>query len=190
VWPQVLSVHLPDAIERKSAFLPVILQLVMGVRSMSSAAICKPPVQPSSGPETPSTAWPRILCIDDDPDLCRVLKIQLQNYAVEVFTASFGSQGYWEALVHQPDIIITDLHMPQGSGDYVVECLKRNPNTCRIPVIVLTGRRDQALQSYLQGLGIVQYLVKPVPFDELCRELHRHISLLPREKHSSESQIR
>jgi DNA-binding response OmpR family regulator len=135
--------------------------------------------------ENQSPPSPKILCIDDDPDLCRTLKIRLQNYAVEVFTSSFGSQGYWEALVQQPDMVITDLRMPQGSGDYVVECLKRNPSTRHIPIIVLTGRRDPALQSYLQGLGVARYLVKPVPFDELLCVLQGHISLLPREKPSS-----
>lgn len=128
-----------------------------------------------------SVHLPRILCIDDDPAICRSLQIQLQNYAAEVFTASFGSHGYWEALVHRPDVIITDLRMPQGSGDYVIECLNRNRVTRDIPVIVLTGRRDQTLQRYLRGLGIAQYLVKPVSFDELRSELQRFIKLLPRE---------
>ncbi|HEY2827013.1 MAG TPA: response regulator [Pirellulales bacterium] len=147
---------------------------------MSSTLVAKSMVASEDGRPNRTVPLPKILCIDDDPAICRSLQIQLQNYAAEVFTASFGSLGYWEALVHQPDIIITDLRMPQGSGDYVVECLKRNPSTRDIPVIVLTGRRDQNLQRYLRGLGIAQYLVKPVSFDELRSELQRFITLLPR----------
>jgi len=146
---------------------------------MSSAMLRQPQSQSDQCPANRSVQPPKILCIDDDPAICRSLRIQLQNYAVQVFTASFGSHGYWEALVHQPDVIITDLRMPQGSGDYVVECLKHNPATRDIPIVVLTGRRDPALQRYLRGLGIAQYLVKPVSFEELHSELRRFIALLP-----------
>jgi response regulator RpfG family c-di-GMP phosphodiesterase len=144
---------------------------------MSSALLYQPEAKPDQCLVNRPVQSPKILCIDDDPAICRSLQIQLQNYAVQVFTASFGSHGYWEALVHQPDVIITDLRMPQGSGDYVVECLKRNPRTRDIPIIVLTGRRDPALERYLRGLGIAKYLVKPVPFDELQSELRRFIPL-------------
>jgi CheY-like chemotaxis protein len=126
-----------------------------------------------------ATRLPVILCIDDDPAVCRSLKIQLQNYAVDVLTATYGTCGYWETLVRLPDVIITDLRMPQGSGDYVVECLKRNPATRDIPILVLTGRRDPELQRYLYGLGIVKYFLKPLPFEDLREELSRHIALLP-----------
>ena len=105
------------------------------------------------------------------------MQIQLSNYRVEVHSARYGTHGYWDALVHRPDVIITDLRMPQGSGDYVVECLKRNQNTRDIPVIVLTGRDDPALQRYLKALGVAQYFIKPTPFSELCEELQRHIPL-------------
>lgn len=85
---------------------------------------------------------PVVLCIDDDPDICQCLQIQLEHLGLEVQTAHFGTHGYWDALVRRPDVIITDLRMPQGSGDYVIELLKRNPKTRNIPIIVLTGRRD------------------------------------------------
>jgi two-component system, OmpR family, response regulator RpaA len=101
---------------------------------------------------------------------------------VDVLTATYGTCGYWETLVRLPDVIITDLRMPQGSGDYVVECLKRNPATRDIPILVLTGRRDPELQRYLYGLGIVKYFLKPLTFEDLREELSRHIALLPRDE--------
>jgi CheY-like chemotaxis protein len=82
-------------------------------------------------------------------------------------------------MLHHPDVIITDMRMPQGSGDYVIECLKRNQATRDIPIIVLTGRRDPVLQRYLCSLGVAQYLIKPVQFPVLCAELERHIALEP-----------
>jgi DNA-binding response OmpR family regulator len=122
---------------------------------------------------------PKILCIDDDPAVGQLIRIHLSNYHVKVISAGYGTQGYWDAMVHQPDVVITDLRMPQGSGDYVVECLKRNLTTRGIPVIVLTGRRDPAQQRYLESLGVARYFVKPLPFDQLLTELRRHVTLEP-----------
>lgn len=120
---------------------------------------------------------PKILCIDDNPAIGQLITLHLASYQVEVLNASYGTRGYWDAMVHRPDVVITDLRMPQGSGDYVVECLKHNTATQRIPIIVLTGRRDPVLKRYLLSLGIARYFVKPLPFDELYAELQRHIRL-------------
>lgn len=123
---------------------------------------------------------PVVLCIDDDPDICRSLQVQLEHVGLEVQTALFGTHGYWDALVRRPDVIITDLRMPQGSGDYIIECLKQNPKTRNIPIIVLTGRDDPYLKRYLTGLGIARFFSKPLAFKELCKELALYIPISPR----------
>jgi two-component system, OmpR family, response regulator RpaA len=129
---------------------------------------------------------PVVLCIDDDPDICQCLQIQLEHLGLEVQTALFGTHGYWDALVRRPDVIITDLRMPQGSGDYVIELLKRNPKTRNIPIIVLTGRRDPELKRYLTGMGIAKFFCKPLAFEELCNELALHIPLKQNNQRSGE----
>ena len=144
---------------------------------MSAAPVSMPLTSPALHVKNRGAKMPKILCIDDDPAICQFMHIQLRNYRVEVVDTHFGTHGYWEALVHRPDVIITDLRMPQGSGDYVVECLKRNVTTRDIPIIVLTGRDDPALERYLTALGVVRYFVKPTPFSELFEELRRHIPL-------------
>jgi two-component system, OmpR family, response regulator RpaA len=148
---------------------------------MSALPASLPQTAPALPGQTRNGKLPKILCIDDDPAICQVMQVQLSEYLVEVRAARYGTHGYWEALVHQPDVIITDLRMPQGSGDYVVECLKRNRTTCDIPVIVLTGRDDPALKRYLTALGVKRYFVKPTPFSELCEELKWHIPLEARD---------
>lgn len=130
-------------------------------------------------PPLPGKKKPVVLCIDDDPEICRSLQIQLGHLGLEVQIALFGTHGYWDALVRRPDVIITDLRMPQGSGDYIIECLKRNPKTRNIPIIVLTGRRDPELKRHLTGMGIARFFCKPLAFQELCDELALHIPLKP-----------
>lgn len=144
---------------------------------MSAASASVPQTSPALYGTSRESKVPKILCIDDDPAICQFMQIQLSTFRVEVMDARYGTHGYWQALVHRPDVIITDLRMPQGSGDYVVECLKRNLTTCDIPVIVLTGRDDPALERYLLALGVARYFVKPTPFAEVYEELQRHIPL-------------
>ena len=120
---------------------------------------------------------PKVLCIDDDPEVSRALGIRLGNHNVEVLRAFHGMQGFWLALTEKPDLIITDLRMPQGEGDYVVECLKGNADTRHIPVFVLTGRRDKNLQRRMQNLGVDDYFLKPIDFDLLRDHLKRFIPL-------------
>ena len=110
---------------------------------------------------------PLVLCVDDDPEVTHALELRLREYDVDVLRAFHGMQAFWLAMTEQPDLIITDLKMPQGHGDYVVECLNRNSETCDIPVIVLTGTRDDGLKKRMIQQGVAAYFHKPCPFDEL-----------------------
>lgn len=122
---------------------------------------------------------PTILCIDDDPALTTAMCLRLSQYDVDVVCAYFGNQGIWTAVTERPDVIVTDLRMPNGDGDDVIECLKGRSDTCDIPVIVLTGRRDRAIERWMRTLGVACYLRKPLPFERLLDALRRYIELRP-----------
>ncbi len=74
-------------------------------------------------------------------------------------------------------MVITDVNMPQGAGDYVVDCLRNNSDTREIPVIVLTGQRDPQLESHMRHSGADEYFVKPVHFDKLREAIFKYIPL-------------
>ena len=120
------------------------------------------------------------MIVDDDPELLRTLQLRLGNFAVELFVAYHGMHGIWLATTEKPDLIITDVRMPQGEGSYVMQCLGQRAETAAIPVIVLTGIRDHELEGRLLRLGAAKVLHKPVPFDALLAEIVRHVELLPR----------
>ena len=122
---------------------------------------------------------PTVLCIDDDPHVSEVIQDRLEAYEVKLLRAFFGTQGIWMAVTQKPDVIITDLRMPQGDGTTVIECLKRNVQTAAIPIIVLTARHEPGLQRELEGIGASRYLTKPIHFNELLGELQRHIEIRP-----------
>jgi CheY-like chemotaxis protein len=138
--------------------------------------------QPISA-ETDATSRrvPTVLVIDDDPQIGRLLKAGLARHGVEVLNAGDMVEGYWMAINHCPDAIITDYDMPQGSGESLLLRLKSGPQTRDIPVIVLTGwlldgRRDLALERQLLGLrGASGFLPKPVELPTVVRELRKHL---------------
>ncbi len=120
---------------------------------------------------------PKILCIDDDPDITTTILLRLSEFLVDVKQACHGMQGFAIAAQEKPDVIITDLKMPMGDGTLVLESLKRNSQTAHIPVIVLTGQRGEDLPGRMHRLGAVKFFRKPVPFEEMLHELSCHITL-------------
>ncbi|MCA9258237.1 MAG: response regulator transcription factor, partial [Planctomycetales bacterium] len=112
-----------------------------------------------------------------------------REYDVDVMRAYFGMQGFWQAITSKPDVILMDVAMPNGDGRYVLESLRQNRETESIPVIILTGMRDQRLRSALFALGADQYLQKPVHFDALLHELSRFVDLRPHEMDASDAPL-
>ncbi|HEX3870038.1 MAG TPA: response regulator [Pirellulales bacterium] len=120
---------------------------------------------------------PRLLCIDDDPAVVAALTLRFKAYDVDVLTAFCGTQGIWQAIIKKPDAIITDLRMPNGTGDYVVECLKCRSDTCNIPLFVLTGTHDRETRRRLMTLGVDGWLQKPADFRTLVEMVGKHVDL-------------
>ena len=132
-------------------------------------------------------SWPTLLCIDDDPQISEAIALRLRQYNVNVISAFHGMHGFWLAMTNRPDLILTDMKMPQGAGDYVVDSLRRNSDTCDIPVIVLTGQCDSQLERRMRQLGVAEFYIKPVHFDVLRAAMLKHIPLKERDWEAVES---
>ena len=135
-------------------------------------------------PEAESLAlapWPppRVLCIDDDPEYNHALKIRLESHGVAVLRATTGLDGFCSAVGEPVDAILLDYQLPNGCGDYILEQLKVNPATKGIPVIVISGSKDRALEYTLINAGAVRFMHKPLDFEELMSELRKHLPVDP-----------
>lgn len=126
---------------------------------------------------------PKILIVDDDLNILQAFTISLSSYGAKVVTAENGMEAFNIASIEMPDVIVTDYTMPGGSGEYLLNRLKSDPETKNIPVIVLTGRtferkEDVALKRDLVGRGgAVAYLNKPLDTELFITELQKHIVL-------------
>jgi DNA-binding response OmpR family regulator len=125
----------------------------------------------SDDPSPNAVTRPWVLCVDDDPELAAMLKLRLEQHGVDVLHAFAGMEGYRFAFTHEAQAIILDQEMPDGNGEYILRRLKESPVTELIPVIVLTGRTDQALARRMYNLGAARFLTKPVDWKNLWAEL-------------------
>jgi CheY-like chemotaxis protein len=124
---------------------------------------------------------PLVLLVDDDAVVVKTLATALGNANIEPMVAYNGMQGLWLALTKQPDIVVSDYHMPMGSGRYLLQRIKSTPATQHIPVVLFTSRslseRERNLfERDLQGQA-AGFLVKPFGTQALLQELRRHIVL-------------
>ncbi len=108
---------------------------------------------------------PKILVIDDDTSLQRVLDYNLQEEGYDVQTASSGEEGLYYFGQCQPALVITDMNMPGMDGLMVLKSIKeRSPETLVI-IITAFGTVDAAVEAMKAGAH--DYITKPFNRDEL-----------------------
>jgi len=120
-------------------------------------------------------AKPFILIIEDNTDVATYIQTCLDGYRVE--KASSGQTGIDKAIELVPDIIVSDVMMPEKNGFEVCQILKNNVLTNHIPIILLTARAD--IDSRLKGLGAGAdaYLSKPFVKEELLIRVKKLLEL-------------
>lgn len=109
----------------------------------------------------------RILIIEDEIDLQRVLDYNLRQAGHEVLQALKGEDGLRLARSEQPDLVLLDLMLPDLGGNEICKTLKRSPETARIPVVMLTARGEEIDRVLGFELGADDYVVKPFSVREL-----------------------
>ena len=109
----------------------------------------------------------RILVVEDEEHIRQVVKLILMSEGYEIVEAVHGLMGYSKAVSEKPHLIIMDLNMPVMDGLEALNKLKRNPNTEKIPVIILTARIDAASERQCMEAGAIDYIKKPWGKQEL-----------------------
>ena len=119
----------------------------------------------------------RILIVDDDHHNRRLLEVMLAPEGVLVLMAANGEEALALVAVARPDLILLDVMMPGMDGFEVVARLKGDPETARIPVILVTALTDRAAKVRGLEAGAEDFLTKPVERAELCARVRNLLRL-------------
>ena len=121
---------------------------------------------------------PRVLLVDDDPDLLRLLAIRLKANGFDVTSVGDAEAAQASVAAVRPDVVVTDLRMPGADGMALFDELhRRHPS---MPVILLTahGSIPDAVEAMQRG--VFGYLTKPYDAPELIAQLQRAVSVSDR----------
>ncbi len=109
----------------------------------------------------------RLLVVDDDPFIARLLEIELAAAGFRVRVANDGQQAIDLVREEAPDLVITDVMMPHVDGFELTRLLRQDPRTAHISVIILTARGLSADKLEGFAIGADDYIVKPFDTPEL-----------------------
>jgi chemosensory pili system protein ChpA (sensor histidine kinase/response regulator) len=113
----------------------------------------------------------RVLVIDDDPDLGRVVRRVLELEGYDVVLSDDGLRGLAAAQRQRPDVIVLDLMMPVMDGYQVLAELRGDPRTKDIPVVVLSAVALDETRERVEAAGASMFLTKPFEPSHLSRAL-------------------
>ncbi|MFN2156094.1 MAG: response regulator, partial [Anaerolineae bacterium] len=113
----------------------------------------------------------RILIVDDDPEICRLVEFALQQAGFAVLIAEDGQKGLAMAREHQPDVAILDVMMPSMHGYELCRRLRADPRTAEAGIIILTARSQPIDEQAAMKAGADLFVAKPVVLSELVERV-------------------
>jgi signal transduction histidine kinase len=127
---------------------------------------------------------PVVLVADDEPDMRRFLRTQLDS-EYDVLEAADGLQALEKAMQFLPDIILLDMMMPEMDGLAVCRELRKHEETAVVPIILLTARADEETKFNALELGANDFLAKPFSSTELHARIRNLVESHDFQRHLS-----
>ena len=119
----------------------------------------------------------KVLIIDDEKDYCLFIKQNLELVGgFSVTVANDGKSGIESAIHNKPDVILLDIRMPRMGGFEVLRELKKNKETGRIPVIMLSALDSEEVREKALSIYGEDYITKPVEVAVLKARIERVLS--------------
>ena len=120
----------------------------------------------------------RILVVDDEPQITRVLRRGLTAHRYDVRTAADGESGLDTFNDFRPDLVITDLQMPEMSG---LDLCRKIRRFSQVPIIVLSVKGEEKTKVDALDAGADDYVTKPFGMDELMARVRAALRRSPRD---------
>jgi len=118
---------------------------------------------------------PTILIIDDDAVQRGLLNAVFRKQGLEVLQAANGQEGIRLARSRQPDLIVSDVNLPEMDGFAVLDDLRKEPTTASIPFLMVTANPEEADRRRARESGANGYLGKPFKISDLLTLVNAEI---------------
>ena len=115
----------------------------------------------------------RVLLVEDSPDILYVLQVELEWLGYEVDAATDAATAIDAAVRVRPDIIISDLGMPDVDGFEFIRRVREIPSLATVPAIALTGTTSDSSVQQALASGFTAHLVKPVEVADLAAKIEQ-----------------
>ena len=116
---------------------------------------------------------PRILLVDDEPSIVKMVGKRLEVEGFDVLVAMDGQEGLAKAQAEHPDLIILDLMLPKMNGYEVCTMLKQDTRYQRIPIILFTAKAQEKDEKLGMECGADAFVRKPFRAQELLEHIRR-----------------
>jgi DNA-binding response OmpR family regulator len=117
-----------------------------------------------------------VLIVEDRPSLAQMIRFLFLSQGMQVEGAFNGEEALQKVSQRLPDLILLDLMMPGMDGFETLRRLKADAATARIPVIILTARKEEEDRRRALSLGAVEYITKPFRAVEVVDKVRRHLN--------------
>ncbi|TEU15444.1 MAG: response regulator [Anaerolineales bacterium] len=117
----------------------------------------------------------KILVVDDDSFILRLVSYILETEGYTVVTAADGREALGLLAEHQPDLVICDISMPELDGFATIEAIRADPETQELPVIMLTSRGQERDMQRAREVSADDYLTKPFSSSQVLESVARHL---------------
>ncbi|MFA5839434.1 MAG: response regulator [Candidatus Margulisiibacteriota bacterium] len=117
----------------------------------------------------------KILVVDDEPDILRVVEFRLKKEGYTVYVAKDGGEGWKIVQEIKPDLVFLDLRMPILGGSEVCDKIRQDEKLKNIPVIFLSASQTEQVMQKMQGYKANDYMIKPFEPEELLAKVRKYI---------------
>jgi CheY-like chemotaxis protein len=116
---------------------------------------------------------PKVLIVDDEMHVIKIMQFKLKNEGYKVLSALNGQDAIEIAKEEIPDVILLDIMMPEMDGYKVYEILQEDDKTKDIPVIMVTAKTQEEDKLKAEKLGIEDYIFKPFSLQSVIDAIKR-----------------
>lgn len=119
----------------------------------------------------------KILVVDDEPHIVRLIKSRLEAHRYSIVTAKDGQECLKQVLAEKPDLVILDIMMPVMDGYSTLIAMKEmramGEDMPEVPIIILTAKIDEKIKELVEKEQVKAYLIKPFDSTELLKTIER-----------------